>query len=170
MTRRAAVALIAMLLAACGRGPNTTATSPSLAVVTTTTLHQVTAAEAAAFVIDLMGASNATDDAFLVAHLDPVVTGVYGEAACAAHIRALPHQSRVAVTATEGPANYAFPYDTLTITVPNVFTVRVDDTTTGKVVHGAVHVGTSGGVPRWFVDCGTPLPSDQRNLPAYETE
>jgi hypothetical protein len=158
------------LFAACGQGnPRQTPTTVTFASTTTTT-RGVTAADAEAFVRDLMRAVNAGDDAFLVAHLDPLVIGLYGTDACATHIHASPHRSAVTVTSTEGPATYTFQADGVSLEVANVFTVRVDDTTTGKTVKGAVRVGTAGGVPRWFTDCGTLLPPNERRLPAFEVE
>jgi hypothetical protein len=161
--RRVVAALVLLALAACGRGiPKAAAVTTTTHRATTTTVAPVTAEDAAAFARELMSAARATDDAFLIAHLDPAVTDLSGAPACERFVRSANHRSTITVTATEGPFPYEWKVDGITIKVPEVWLVRVDDTTSGKVVKGAVHVGTLTGLPTWFVDCGTPLPEDQR--------
>lgn len=169
----AALATAAVRLATGGDSPAASDEQTTAATTgrrATTTLEPVTAEDAVAFVGDLMRAVNRRDVTFLVDRLDPVVTGLYGTAACESHIRDGPNRSAVTVKRTEGPETYVWKVDGLAFSVRKVWNVKVDDTTTGRTVSGAVHVGTANGAPTWFVDCGTPLPQGKRRLPEYETE
>jgi hypothetical protein len=128
-----------------------------------TTQRRVTEAEATAFVSRLTEAINAKDDAYLLAHLDPVVTGLYGAAACSVSLRASEPRGAVTVTGTSDIGAYVWEVDGISVTVPDVWTVSVEDASQAP---SSVYVGTRTGSPTWFSDCGTPLPENERDLDA----
>ena len=153
---------VAMVAVAVGWAATARDTTPRPAPVTTS-VPVLGSTEASVFAVRVTKAVADHDTAFLLAHLDPVVTGVFGVDACTTFVNGMHSQSVVSAQGTSGPGDYAWIVDDMSVVVSGVWTVHVKNT----IGDAEVHVGTASGQPTWFADCGTPLPVADQRLPAY---